>query len=247
MDRLGRALPPPLRPTLTRLYGAARMWRRRRVKRRWLSLRRTTPFSSYFGFDRGTPVDRVYIHDFLAEHAADIQGSVLEVADSRLAEGFGKERVRERHVLDVDASNPNATLVADLGVPGSLPAGRFDCFILTQTLQLIPDLENAVENAWRSLAEDGTLLITVPTLSRAPPEWLKQDCWRLTPAGLRVLLERCCLGAAIHVRGYGNVMAAAAFLYGLSAEELDLDRLRREDAHHPILACARVKRVKRRP
>ena len=32
------------------------------------SLRRTTPISSSFGFDRGQPIDRYYIEDFLRRH-----------------------------------------------------------------------------------------------------------------------------------------------------------------------------------
>src|SRR5262245_4950106 len=31
---------------------------------KWGNPRRTTPFSSQFGFERGTPVDRYYLHRF---------------------------------------------------------------------------------------------------------------------------------------------------------------------------------------
>ena len=46
---------------------------------RWGNLRRTTPFSSTFGFDRGTPIDRHYLHRFLDAHRHAITGRVLEV------------------------------------------------------------------------------------------------------------------------------------------------------------------------
>ena len=52
-------------------------------------------------------------------------------------------------------ATPEATIVADLSEPNSLPANRFDCFILTQTLQLVADLEAALENAWQSLTSGG--------------------------------------------------------------------------------------------
>ena len=42
----------------------------------------TKPVSDHWGWDRGTPVDRYYIEQFLAEHAADVRGRVLEVKDS---------------------------------------------------------------------------------------------------------------------------------------------------------------------
>ena len=50
---------------------------RRRLARlnypRWGNLRRREPFSSYYGFDRGTPVDRFYIERFLSDRAQDIR------------------------------------------------------------------------------------------------------------------------------------------------------------------------------
>src|SRR5258706_4284896 len=46
---------------------------------RWGNLRRTRRFSSQFGFERGTPVDRWYLRRFLERHRADITGDVLEI------------------------------------------------------------------------------------------------------------------------------------------------------------------------
>jgi hypothetical protein len=45
---------------------------------RWGNLRRTTPFSSRFGFERGQPIDRFYLHRFLSAHREVITGDVLE-------------------------------------------------------------------------------------------------------------------------------------------------------------------------
>ncbi len=39
------------------------------------------PLSDDFGFSRGMPIDRHYIEAFLADHAADIRGRVLEIGD----------------------------------------------------------------------------------------------------------------------------------------------------------------------
>ena len=41
---------------------------------RWGSLRRTGPFSRQWGYDRGTPVDRIYIEQFVRDHGADVRG-----------------------------------------------------------------------------------------------------------------------------------------------------------------------------
>jgi hypothetical protein len=51
----------------------------RRPRPRWGNLRRTAPFSDNWGWDRGTPIDRVYIERFLREHAEDVRGDVLEI------------------------------------------------------------------------------------------------------------------------------------------------------------------------
>ena len=45
---------------------------------RFGTLRSIHPVSTQFGWDRGLPVDRYYIEDFLARHSSDIRGRVLE-------------------------------------------------------------------------------------------------------------------------------------------------------------------------
>jgi SAM-dependent methyltransferase len=127
------------------------------------------PISDHWGYDRGLPVDRVYIEAFLARHAGDVKGAVLEVQDSRLIDRFGGGAVRRREVLDIDATNPSATILGDLCDPATLPGEAFDCFILTETLQFADDLDGAVRNAYAALRPGGVLLVTVPALSRIAP------------------------------------------------------------------------------
>ncbi|MDQ6669299.1 MAG: methyltransferase, partial [Chloroflexota bacterium] len=110
---------------------------RRLSRPAWLgTLRRTRPVSDEFGFDRGTPVDRYYIEQFLEQHRQDIRGHVLEVRDSRHTDRFG-HGLTQRAVLDINPANPLATIVADLADAHVMPTNSFDCFILTQTLHLI--------------------------------------------------------------------------------------------------------------
>ena len=220
-------------------------WPRRLVRRlrfpvRWGSLRRTEPFSSYYGLERGLPVDRVYIEDFLARNAEDIRGRVLEVRDARYTQRFGADRVTQSEIVDIDEANPEATLIADLAEPGSLPAGRFDCVILTQTLQYLDDPEAALRNVWESLAPEGIALITVPCLSRIDPDIPTIDRWRFTARGLETLLARACPSADVDVSGPGNVLAGVAFLMGLAAQDLSQSDLEHQDDHFPLVACARV-------
>lgn len=209
---------------------------------RWGTLRRTRPLSANYGLDRGTPIDRVYIERFLEDHAADIRGSVLEVRDSRYTLAYGGGRVNSRDIIDIDASNEQATIVADLGVPDALPTGRFDCVIVTQTLQYVARPGVAFENIARALAPGGVALISVPSASRIDPDLGTTDLWRFTPEGLSALIRRGAEWDEVDVVGYGNVLASVAFLMGLVGEDLRARELDDHDTHFPLVACARVRK-----
>jgi SAM-dependent methyltransferase len=228
------------------LPSRARTAVRRRLTRlnrpRWGNLRRREPFSGYYGFDRGTPVDRFYIERFLAKHARDIRGTVLEVGSARYARAFREPPPDRVEIVDIDAGNPETSIVADLSEPSSLPPGRFDCFILIQTLQLVADLDAALANAWQSLASGGVLLVSVPGITRSDPDHVKADRWRFTPAGLDTLLAGTCSKGVREVTGYGNLTSAMAFLLGLAAEELEESELTAMDPHFTVSVCARVEK-----
>ena len=68
---------------------------------RFGSLRRVTPISQEFGYDRGRPIDRYYVETFLARQAADIRGRVLEIGDNSYTRRFGGDRVTVSDVLHV--------------------------------------------------------------------------------------------------------------------------------------------------
>jgi SAM-dependent methyltransferase len=237
LRRAGRRLPGSIRDAL---------WKRTtgRLSQgvRWGNLRRTEPFSRQWGGGRGLPVDRTYIERFLERHAGDIRGEALEIHDSQYTRQFGGDRVATAHVLDVDASNPAATIVGDLSDPAVLPEGRFDCFVLTQTLQFVADAEAATANAYRCLAPGGVLLLTVPCISQLESGW--DDFWRWTPRGFELFLDRALpAGSRRDVVGYGNVLTAISLLLGLATEDLTDDEYAVEDGSYPLVVCARVERI----
>jgi SAM-dependent methyltransferase len=215
--------------------------RRLVLRPRWGNLRRRRPFSEHFGNDRGTPVDRIYIERFLAEYAIDVRGHVLEVGDAGYTRRYGGSVVTHSDVLDIDPGNRAATIVADLARPGSLPNDRFDCFLLIQTLQYVADVQTALRNAWRSLRPGGVLLVCVPGISRLDPDpGPEHDLHRFTPAGLAATLRAGLPAVEQRTVGYGNLLTAVAFLYGIAAEELRPEELAAHDPHYPVLAAARV-------
>jgi SAM-dependent methyltransferase len=200
------------------------------------TIRRTSPLSRRWGYDRGKPVDRYYIEDFVRRHREDIQGRVLEVRESLYTDRYGTN-VSERAVLDIDPQNARATIVGDLAAPGSIAADGFDCFVLTQTLHLIPDARAAIEQAHRILRPGGVLLATLPSLSRvvAGP-----DFWRFTPAACRHLFEPVFGADRVEVQGHGNVLVAIAFLAGMAADELKQRELELIDPEFPVVVTVRA-------
>lgn len=223
-------------------------WRRRLERLRrpiWLgTIRRTTPLSDHWGRERGTPVDRFYIERFLAQEREVIRGRVLEVMNGEYTERFGVD-VEHRDVLDVDPTNEAATIVADLAAADSLPSDLFDCFILTQTLQYVYDLSSAVEHAHRILRPGGTLLCSVPALSRIARLELESEYWRMTPAGCSRLFGDAFPGGDVAVRGHGNVLTAVAFLVGMAVEELSSRELREDDPFFPLVVTVRATKARR--
>jgi hypothetical protein len=123
------------------------------------------PVSADWGFDRGQPVDRYYIERFLQQHAGDIRGHVLEIGDDSYTRRFGGGRVSRSDVLNFDAGVPGTTIAGDLAHLPQIPAGTFDCVVLTQTLQLIYDVEAAVRTIHRILRPGGVLLATFPGIT----------------------------------------------------------------------------------
>lgn len=205
------------------------------------TLRRLTPISREFGYDRGLPVDRYYIDQFLARYAQDVRGRVLEVGDSTYTQRFGGVRVTRSDVLHVVEGNPNATFVADLTAADALPSESFDCVILTQTLHLIYDMKAALRHLQRILKPGGVLLITVPGISQVVKcAWGDDWCWALTLQSARMLLEEFFPETRVQVDAYGNVLAAIAFLEGIASEELRPEELDFRDDEYQVLITIRA-------
>jgi len=184
-------------------------------------------------------VDRYYIEQFLDRERQRIRGRVLEVMNREYTERFGAG-VDQSDVLDIDPANPAATIVADLAAAESIPSETFDCFILTQTLQFVFDVSAAVGHAHRILRPGGTLLCTVPAVSRIGRRYLENEFWRFTTAACSRLFGRAFEGGDVEVHSRGNVLVAVAFLLGMAREELSEHELESHDAFFPVLITVRA-------
>ncbi len=205
-------------------------------------LRRLRPISHAWGGDRGTPVDRHYIEQFLDTHCADVRGRVLEIGDDSYTRRFGGTCVGISEVLHAAPGNPLATYVADLANAPQIPSNRFDCMICTQTLHVIADMPAAMATIHRILRPGGVLLATFPGISRvyqdAEGRWA--DYWRVTAHSARRLALQNFDEADVHVRVYGNVLSATAFLHGVAAEELTATELDYYDELYPVTVGLRA-------
>ncbi len=204
-------------------------------------LRRLTPVSRGFGFDRGLPIDRYYIERFLGRHHGDIQGRVLEFADNAYTRRFGSARVTLSDVVDISPENRSATFVDDITHGATLPTDAFDCIIATQTLQFVYDLPAAIATLERILKPGGVLLITCPGISQIDdPAWNTSWYWLFTSLSVSRLLEAVFPAGNIAVEARGNVLAATAFLHGLAAEELNPADLEYRDGPYEMVITARA-------
>jgi len=206
------------------------------------NLRRLTPFSKQ-GFDRGLPIDRYYIEQFLSENALDIRGHVLEIGDDYYTRKFGGKRVKKIDVLHFVECNPKASIVADLTCAENIPSNTFDCIIFTQTLQMIFDTKKALYTLHRILKPSGILLATTHGISKifrreGVDYW--GEYWRFTTQSLQHLFREVFPTPNISIRSYGNVLTAIAFLEALASEELQKLELDYLDPDYEILLTIRA-------
>jgi SAM-dependent methyltransferase len=243
---------------------ARRLWRdrvpsrlRERVKRLRLSrrerawrkprdlgdLRRLEPFTTW-GSSRDGPIDRIYINEFIQRHAPDVRGRALEIMNDHYLVRYGAG-VTRADVLDIDESNEKATFHGDIVDAPSVPDGTFDCVVLTQVLPLVYDPRAALRTVHRILAPDGVMLATTGGISRIAPleapvygHW-----WHFTSMSARRLAEEVFGEGNVEVETFGNVLAAAGFLFGLGRYDLSDDELAvRDPGYEVTIGIRAVKR-----
>lgn len=214
-----------------RLTTWARTVRRGLERPSWGNLRRVTPLSTHYGFDRGTPIDRYYVDRFFTERRQLVAGRALEIQTTDHIRRYGSG-VTAADTLDIDASF-HPTYCCDLAKAGIVPTGGYDCFLLPNTLCFLRDLDGALREARRIVRPGGAILATVPAF--VPLTLDVEDYWHLSADGWRVVLDRVWAGCRTVVEAHGNCLAAAAAMYGIAVEELTSAELDVTDPRYPIL------------
>ena len=206
-------------------------------------LARKRPISWHHGYDRGTPIDRYYIENFLERHAADIRGRVLEVGDDGYSRRFGSG-IAHQDVLHIDPRAPGATITGDLSRSGLLPTEAFDGMIVTQTLQFIYDVAAPVRELYCGLKPGGVLLVTLPGIASIDRGEFANSCfWSMTAKSVERLFGDVFGRSNVSIRVHGNVYAATCFLQGLALEEINEGWLDSFDASYPVIVTVRARRA----
>lgn len=214
-----------------------RLARIRRPKFAYLLRQRTAPISGCHGFDRGTPIDRHYIAAFLGENRRLIRGVCLEVTDAGYTRQFGQD-VERVDVLDINPDNKQANIICDLRRLDRIADDTYDCFILTQVLQYIDDLDAAVREVYRVLRPGGTALVTLPSLHAM--EANHPHYWKFSTHSARYVFGKYFPADHMDVRGWGNAATGVAAWVGLAKEDLRRVHLQQHDPRYvcTITLCA---------
>ena len=208
----------------------------------WGDFSATKPFSKQFGYDRGGPVDRYYIENFLEKNADAVKGRVLEVSNNEYTLRFGGSKITKSDILHVDDPNPKATFVGDLSNAPQLPDNTYDCIILTQTLQFIYHHHEALRTCFRILKPGGSLLLTVPGITHNDQgeDWSYFWMWSYTQASLKRMLTEIFPASRVATQTFGNVRVAAAFLYGVGLPEIKKEEMDVHDPNYQVIITARA-------
>ena len=205
----------------------------------------TVPISQQFGTERGTPVDRRYIETILEKNQKYITGDVLEIEDSFYTNKYGAN-VSTAYVMDVSSTGSEISFNANLETGEGIRNSIADCFILTQTLMYIFDLEAAVNNIFKLLKPGGTAIITCSGISQNSRRCMDNyGCiYSFNTDALVKLFGNKRKFEIVDAGSYGNVKTVMAHIAGLCTEDLDAEDFVHNDKYYPLISYIVVRRVR---
>ena len=193
---------------------------------------RLWPFSQRFGFDRGAPVDRYYLQQFVRSIRPVVRGRCLEIGGSRWSNWFYRFDVDEFRSLELEQSRIADDLVGDAADRGVLDPASWDSILAFHVLEHCPNPFAVVSNMRAWLRPNGHACIAVPCAQRVHS--YPGDYWRFMPDGLRVLFSDF---SEVNVSTYGNPLTVVSNYMGLSHTELAAEDMNAAHPDYPVLAC----------
>ncbi len=201
----------------------------------------TSPIWEKFGLNRGQPIDRFYIEEYLSAHRHLITGHVMEIAENTYTLKYGnKQNMTKVDILHVDAEAEVATLIEDLTNIKTIHENMVDTFICTQTLNFIYDTKTAVKSMHKILKVNGKALVTVAGLSQISRFDMDRwgDYWRFTDKSLRNLLSEVFGEENVEIQIFGNSYSATMLLQGVATEEVDFNKIAVKDPNYQVILGA---------
>ena len=193
---------------------------------------RLWPFSQRFGFDRGAPIDRYYMQQFIRSIRPVVRGRCLEIGGYRLNNWLYRFNVDEFRTLELEQSHIADDLVGDAADRGVLEPASWDSILAFHVLEHCPDPFSVVSNMRAWLRPNGHACVAVPCAQRVHS--YPGDYWRFMPEGLRVLFRDF---SEVNVSAYGNPLTVVSNYMGLSHTELVAQDLDAAHPDYPVLAC----------
>jgi len=195
--------------------------------------RRLSPFCPYYGFSRGTPIDRYYLSRFVAQVRDQVVGDILEIGGRQESqEEYGLEHGKSFAVMELSAQ-PGVDFAGDAHDSSACEAESRDSILLFNVLEHCERPSQVLQNVLRWLRPGGKVFCLTPNAQRVHRD--PKDYWRIYPDAFEAMLRDY---SNVQVTTYGNLLSCHASLSGVSAEELSPEELDFHDSRYPVITCA---------
>lgn len=207
---------------------------------------RIEPVNRNFGWNRGTPIDRFYINDFISLYANFIAGDTLEVGELRYSCFLDKTKIRKMSALIYGKNEVSTSEIsADLTNISTFAGAKYDAFLCFQTYNFIYDYKKAIATSYSIINKNGYLFGSVGCISKISnydnDNW--GDYWRFTELSISLELKEIGFEIVV-IKSYGNLLSAKSFLDGVVVEDFsNLELLKINDSDFPIVICFLAKKV----
>ena len=208
--------------------------------------------SASSGFDRGTPIDRKLISDFLKKEVSLLESrftnsaecNVLEVGEIKYAKEFFPKANLSALLPPVELFQQERffanTIFVDLDIQHAEFEFKYDVIIATHVLNFLQNPVAAVQNIQKLLEFGGCALVTVasthPISNYDESRW--GDYLRYMPQGFLKLIGEVVDCEIQSFSVLGNTGLVIARHMGLSAEEMKQELFENHDYHDPLVLGA---------
>ena len=181
-----------------------------------------------YGFSRGTPVDRWYIHQFFVENAGLINGTCLEFGELTYIDKYGSN-VSKKVVFNYSKilHLQDESIDGDITNVAQLPDSEFDCIVCVNVLNFIYDIKSALLGLAKMLKNNGVVVLTVagPVAHISRYDMARWgDFWRFTDKSISQLVNEAGL-LVESVKIYGNPFSCVTQINGYCVEDIGVEAL----------------------